>query len=97
MALSAALQRRISVPILELAKVATAVSHRKDYSVRAAKHGADEVGQLTDAFNSMLAAIETRDAALRQSAAQLREAMQTTKMCSWHLDMATGRVSGTMG
>jgi signal transduction histidine kinase/ActR/RegA family two-component response regulator len=58
MALSAALQHRISLPILELAKVATAVSDRNDYSVRAAKHGADEIGYLTDSFNQMLARIE---------------------------------------
>ena len=57
MALSAALQHRISLPILELAKVATAVSDRNDYSVRAVKHGADEIGYLTDSFNQMLARI----------------------------------------
>ena len=55
--LSASLQRGVSAPILELAKVAQAVSERQDYSVRAAKHGADEVGQLTDAFNQMLGRI----------------------------------------
>jgi signal transduction histidine kinase/ActR/RegA family two-component response regulator len=58
MALSAALQHNISLPILELAKVATAVSDHNDYSVRAAKHGADEIGHLTDSFNQMLARIE---------------------------------------
>ena len=57
MALSAALQHGISSPILELAKVAMAVSDRNDYSVRAAKHGADEIGYLTDSFNQMLARI----------------------------------------
>ena len=58
MALSAAFQHNISLPILELAKVATAISDRNDYSVRAAKHGADEIGHLTDSFNQMLARIE---------------------------------------
>jgi signal transduction histidine kinase/ActR/RegA family two-component response regulator len=66
MALSAALQRRISLPILELAKVASAVSGRNDYSVRATKHGTDEIGYLTDAFNQMLARIgESNDALSR--------------------------------
>ena len=82
----------LSQPLLTLADTVRAITERRDYGMRAAKHGEDEVGQLTDAFNSMLAAIETRDDALRQSAAQLREAMQATKMCSWHLDMATGRM-----
>jgi len=63
MALLARLQRRISSPILELAKVATAVSRDQDYSVRATKQGRDEIGQLTDAFNEMLARIgESRPA-----------------------------------
>lgn len=55
--LSAALQRRISSPILALAKVARAVSEQQDYSVRGTKHGTDEIGQLTDAFNQMLTRI----------------------------------------
>src|ERR1700724_4367388 len=67
MALSAALQRRISLPILELAKVATAVSDRADYSVRAAKHGTDEIGYLTEAFNQMLARLGESNAALSKA------------------------------
>jgi signal transduction histidine kinase len=60
--LSSRLQRRVSLPILELAKVASAVSERQDYSVRGTKYGADEIGQLTDAFNQMLTRIgETTD------------------------------------
>ena len=43
MGLSRKFQRSISKPILELAKVATAVSARQDYSVRAVKDGADEI------------------------------------------------------
>lgn len=66
-ALSTALQRRISVPILELAKVATAVSDRHDYSVRATKHGADEIGYLTEAFNQMLARTGESEEALSQA------------------------------
>ena len=67
MALSAALQRGISLPILELAKVATAVSDRHDYSVRAAKHGTDEIGYLTEAFNQMLARLGESNAALSKA------------------------------
>jgi signal transduction histidine kinase len=60
--LASTLQRRVSSPILELAKVAQAVSERQDYSVRGTKHGGDEIGKLTDAFNQMLVRIgETTD------------------------------------
>jgi len=74
MALSARLQRSISQPILELAKVATAVSERHDYSVRGIKHGTDEIGQLTDAFNEMLAQLGKSNAALAASEEDLRAA-----------------------
>lgn len=70
--LSAGLQRRISSPILALAKVARAVSERQDYSVRGTKHGTDEIGQLTDAFNQMLTRIgqTTEDLSKAKEAAE---------------------------
>jgi signal transduction histidine kinase/ActR/RegA family two-component response regulator len=76
MGLSATLQRRISLPILELAEVATAVSERQDYSVRGTKHGADEIGQLTEAFNQMLTRIGESNAALTASEERLRLALE---------------------
>lgn len=65
--LSARLQRIISRPISHLAGVARGVSLEKDYSVRAIKHGHDELGQLIDGFNEMLGQIQQRDAALQES------------------------------
>lgn len=61
--ISSGLQGIISTPILKLASVARAVSEKKQYSVRAEKHSADEVGILIDAFNEMLEQIQQRDAA----------------------------------
>lgn len=72
MALATRLQRRISDPILELAKVATAVSEQHDYSVRGTKYGHDEIGQLTDAFNEMLSQLGKSNAALAASEEELR-------------------------
>jgi signal transduction histidine kinase/ActR/RegA family two-component response regulator len=65
--LSSGLQRLVSRPILELARTARAVSERKDYSLRAAKRSADELGRLVDAFNDMLAQIQRRDLELRRA------------------------------
>jgi signal transduction histidine kinase/ActR/RegA family two-component response regulator/HAMP domain-containing protein len=62
--LSRVLQQQISRPILALAGVASAVSQRRDYSVRATKLGEDEVGSLTDAFNHMLTRIQEQVARL---------------------------------
>jgi signal transduction histidine kinase len=63
--LSSRLQRVISAPLLHLAETAKTVSHQKNYSVRATKHGNDELGQLIDGFNEMLGQIQARDAALQ--------------------------------
>ncbi len=93
MALSAALQHRISLPILELAKVATAVSDRNDYSVRAVKHGADEIGYLTDSFNQMLARIGESNAALTGSEERLRLALEGSRTGTWDWNLLTNRAT----
>jgi PAS domain S-box-containing protein len=63
--LAARLQRVISGPVFELAQTASAVSTKKDYSLRARKSSGDEIGDLADRFNEMLAQIQTRDAELQ--------------------------------
>src|SRR2546428_13011400 len=93
MGLSARLQRHISQPILELAKVATADSERHDYSVRGTKHGADEIGQLTDAFNEMLARIGESNAALAASEERLRLALEGSQTGTWDWNLLTNRVT----
>jgi signal transduction histidine kinase/CheY-like chemotaxis protein/HAMP domain-containing protein len=65
--LSALLQRVISRPIFHLAETAKAVSGKKNYAVRADKHGGDELGQLVDSFNEMLSQIQRRDSELQQA------------------------------
>ena len=71
--LSLELQRIVSRPILGLAGVARSVAKDQDYSLRAHKVSADELGQLYDDFNEMLVQISTRDVALRQAQDQLEE------------------------
>lgn len=65
--LSSRLRLLIATPILELARVTTKVTANRDYSLRANKFSGDELGHLVDAFNEMLAAIQTRDSELRQA------------------------------
>jgi PAS domain S-box-containing protein len=64
LAVSSRLQRVLSAPILSLAHLARFVAVEKNYSVRAEKQGQDELGQLIDGFNEMLAQIQQRDNAL---------------------------------
>ena len=60
------LQRIISRPIFHLAQTARTVSEEKNYSVGATMDSDDELGQLIDGFNGMLAQIQERDGALRR-------------------------------
>ena len=64
LAVSFRVQRVITAPVLDLAKVARTVSLEKDYGVRAAPHSRDEIGALVEAFNGMLGQIQARDAQL---------------------------------
>ncbi|MFH1679272.1 MAG: response regulator [Candidatus Eisenbacteria bacterium] len=59
--LSTWLQGLISKPIVRLAEIARSVYAEKDYSVRAPRGSADEIGTLVDGFNEMLAEIQKRD------------------------------------
>ncbi len=70
--LSSRLQRVISGPVLHLALTASKVSAKKDFSLRATKHGEDEIGTLTDRFNEMLSQIQSQDAALRATHGELK-------------------------
>lgn len=60
-----ALQDRISLPIRALADTARSVREQRDFSVRATRHGNDEIGQLADALNDMLAEIQQQHREIR--------------------------------
>jgi PAS domain S-box-containing protein len=66
-------QNAISGPILELARVASGITEKKDYSLRAEGRRKDEVGLLVNAFNQMLDQIQERDGALRKAYAELEK------------------------
>jgi PAS domain S-box-containing protein len=63
--ISRRLQHSVSRPILQLAETAQAVTRDGNYSLRAPRLGTDELGILTEDFNTMLARIEGQDAELR--------------------------------
>jgi two-component system, sensor histidine kinase and response regulator len=71
--LSYRLQGVISAPVLGLTDTVKAVSRNKDYSLRARRHGLDEIGFLTDAFNEMLERIQSRDVELKEAHDTLEE------------------------
>src|SRR6185295_3185517 len=66
------IQKTVTGPILDVTAVARRVMDERDFSLRAHKTTADEVGVLVDAFNSMLAEIGSRTATLEESKQSLR-------------------------
>jgi two-component system chemotaxis sensor kinase CheA len=60
-----AIARGLTQAVGNLSRVAEMVRTSKDYGVRANKITGDELGMLTDAFNGMLADIQTRDTQLK--------------------------------
>jgi len=59
--LSSRLERAISNPLISLSNISTQVSEHHDYSVRATDPADGEIGQLKEAFNTMLSKIEIQN------------------------------------
>ena len=86
--LSARLRSLVTTPIIDLARVTSRVSDSRDYGIRARKFSGDEMGVLVDAFNEMLASIQSRESELRaalltresalEDAQQARDSLETT-------------------
>ena len=75
-ALSSRLQGIISKPIADLARTAQVVSSEKNYAARVVKRADDELGQLVDGFNGMLAEIQQRDGQLLKHRDQLEHEVE---------------------
>lgn len=90
--LSTQLQKRISGPILALAQTAKSISEKGDYSARAPKLSEDETGQLTDAFNRMLARVQDSSQALQETAERLRIALEASRTGTWDWNLRTRRM-----
>jgi signal transduction histidine kinase len=69
--LSRRLQRAVTEPLRAIGAVAQEVSHERNYSLRVQKLTQDEIGDLADAFNAMLAEIERATAGLQASNREL--------------------------
>ena len=98
LALSSRLQRLISDPITHLARVARSVALEKNYSVRATKQSNDELGQLVDGFNEMLAQIQARDIALQTGRDQLEKRVEdrTRELEKIHMQLVDASRLGGM-
>ena len=87
--LASRLQSVISSPIVRLTEIARRVSEEKDYSLRAAKGEADEVGQLVAGFNHMLQQVQVRD---QQLASHQEELVETVSRRTRELSETNGKL-----
>lgn len=71
--LSGWLQKPVARPLLSLVETMGEISAQKDYTLRAAKQGEDEIGVLVDGFNRMLDQIERHRAELEKHQASLEK------------------------
>ena len=80
--LSRPLRNQIADPLMALTDTARRVSEEQRYSVRVQPVGDDEIGALTQAFNTMLQHIQARDSALVCANRQLESRVQdrTTRL-----------------
>jgi PAS domain S-box-containing protein len=78
-ALSNSLQRLVSSPFQNYAAVVRRITRSRDYSLRVDKEGENELGQMVDDFNAMVAEIELRDVELQKSEREYRELVQNAR------------------
>ncbi|MBZ2170623.1 ATP-binding protein [Nitratidesulfovibrio sp. SRB-5] len=83
------LRRTVVVPVAGLAQVARKVAEERNYALRAARHGHDEIGRLVDAFNTMLEQVERHE---RQLTVQQAELERMVRERTTALDTAQARV-----
>lgn len=97
------MQGLISKPIAHLAAVARQVTETRDYDIRAEKHAKDEIGQLVDSFNTMLATIRAGNISLRESRERFQALTESTSDWIWEVDAqgtytyASPRVEALLG
>jgi len=77
--LSVWMQRTITDPIVGVARLARQVKNRRDFSLRAEKTSADEVGDLVDSINDMLAELGRRAHESERANHVLAQEMATRK------------------
>jgi signal transduction histidine kinase/CheY-like chemotaxis protein len=91
--LSSILQGAIAGPLLHLASVAREVSDSRDYSRRALRTSDDEIGDLIEGFNGMLAEVQKRDGQLREHQEHLETLVQdrTRDLVDANTELTTAR------
>lgn len=90
--LTGLISRQIVAPVQALAEAAGRVRTTADYSLRVPKTEADEIGELTNAFNDMLARVQENEAALYRSSERLRLAVESARIGTWDWNLVRDEV-----
>ena len=85
---AAALQARVSKPILAIARIAQRIAQTHRFNDRVAVVSADELGVLAESFNSMLTEIQQRDETLEESRRQLEDQVEERNRVNAELRLA---------
>jgi signal transduction histidine kinase/DNA-binding response OmpR family regulator len=93
LALASRIQRVVSSPLLRLTEVTRTVAHSRRYDVRVEGAGSDEIGELIDGFNSMLAEVHRRDVDLLRHQEGLERTVEerTAELLAVNADLTTAR------
>jgi len=84
---TASSRRLVTQPLLALSAVADRVTREQRYDLRSPVAAQDEVGRLAAAFNTMLATVAARDAALRRSQALLNNIVEKSSAVIYVKDL----------
>ncbi len=82
-------QKQISGPIVALTATVGAIAERRDYTVRALQPGGFELGQLTGAFNNLLAQVEGAQTRLQSQLNRLDLLHRITRAIGERQDLAS--------
>ncbi|WP_172830265.1 response regulator [Opitutus sp. GAS368] len=81
--------QRMLKPVLSLTAVMSRVSNERDYSLRAAQGGGDELGKLAEVFNEMLTTIQRQNTALEQGRIERERRMEELRIAKEAAEAAT--------
>jgi two-component system cell cycle sensor histidine kinase/response regulator CckA len=88
------LERSVTRPLVVLTAAAREVSRTGSYGLRVPDRAGDELGEMTQAFNRMVATVEAQQNDLRRGETRLRLALEAARMETWHVDLSGGTDAG---
>jgi two-component system, cell cycle sensor histidine kinase and response regulator CckA len=88
------LERSVTRPLIVLTAAAREVTRTGSYGLRVPDRAGDEIGEMTQAFNRMIATVEAQQDDLRRGETRLRLALEAARMETWHVDLSAGTEPG---